>query len=1002
MLDHHFGMSKFKHPPRWRNPCLNHRQQKARLFRPCFAYALILLTSSAAQADELFKDKIEPILQKRCFQCHSHEQKISAGLSLDSRSGWEQGGDSGPAVVPGSPDESLLIDMVQLEQMPPGAPLPDAEIQLLVDWVKQGAHDPRKLDLPKIDPLDWWSLRPLEKPALPAGDHPIDAFIHAKLVEQAIAPSVKADKRTLVRRLYYDLHGLLPTPEEVTAFLEYQQGDSWEQLVDQLLASPRYGERWGRHWLDVVHFADSHGCEHDVKRPHAWRYRDYVIDRLNADISWGTFIREQLAADVFAADEPQLTAALGFIAAGPLELSRAGTAPVTFDYLDRDDMVAQTMAAFASTTANCARCHSHKFDPITQEDYYALQAVFAGVGKGDIEFDVDLSTKKKREELNQLIAAAEQKDPAILLDGKYASAIQSWEAAWHELPVSWTTLSPEIYVATGGATLTKLDDEIIWAEGPVADQENYTVSSAIALKKLSAVRLEVLSDEQLPAGGPGRAGNGNLHLSEVDLNWFPATGAAAVKLDIASASADFDQDGWTSAHAIDGDLKSGWAIYPRVNESHEIIFRLAAPVDVSGGGKLAVTLKQHYPPKHVIGKFRISVTDSKQDSIVAFPKAALDALQKPAEQRTVTEATAIAAVALDHHARKELQHLPPKVVVYAASSSWSHAKNLGSPQPPKTVHLLRRGAIDAPVREVEPGALSILPGLGQRFEYADMALEAQRRAALADWLAHRDNPLTWRSIVNRVWHYHFGRGLCETPNDFGRMGSEPTHPELLDWLAVWFRDEANGSLKELHRLILTSETWQQSSFVAPKAKDADNRYLWKMKRKRLDAEAFRDSALSAAGRLDLTMKGPGIEQFGKSNGPQATPKLDYLAYDWNSQDSHRRSIYRVVWRGIPDPFMESLDFPDLGLLTPKRGFSVSALQSLALYNNDFVLHASEWLASRIQEESPEKKVARAVEVCWQRQPTPAEDAVLATFAEQHGLAALCRVLLNSNEFLFVD
>jgi hypothetical protein len=359
---------------------------------------------------------------------------------------------------------------------------------------------------------------------------------------------------------------------------------------------------------------------------------------------------------------------------------------------------------------------------------------------------------------------------------------------------------------------------------------------------------------------------------------------------------------------------------------------------------------------------------------------------------------------LETYAKKRLGTLPPKATVYGVSSSWSHAKKLATPQEPKVVHLLRRGDIDKPVREVEPGAISAINHLPGRFELPDPKNESARRAALAEWLIHEDNPLAWRSIVNRVWHYHFGRGLCDTPNDFGRMGSQPSHPELLDWLAVWFRDEAKGSLKELHKLILTSETWQQASQVPPNAKDSDNRLLWRMNRQRMDAEVFRDSILRLSGRLDLSMGGAGIEQFEKSQGPQATPALDYSSYDWNSPGASRRSIYRVVWRGISDPFMEALDFPDLGLLAPKRGFSVSALQSLAVFNNDFVLHGSEWLAQRVESEGGdlEAHVQRAVRLVWLRPPSASEHVGFSNYARKHGLSAFCRVLLNSNEFLFIE
>lgn len=969
---------------------------------------LFLLLTPSLWSDEYFAAKVEPLLREHCYQCHSHGQKMRAGLALDSRSGWELGGDSGPAVVPGKPEESLLMTMVNWadddHQMPPKEKLHPEKIAQLEEWIRRGAPDPRKLEIAKKDPLDWWSLKTLVRPQVPSESaHPIDAFVQAKLAANQIESAPLAGRRTLIRRLYLNLHGLLPTPEEVEAFVKDSDPKAYEKMVAEMLESPQYGERWARHWLDVIHFADSHGCEHDVKRPNAWRFRDYVIERLNADVPWPRFVREQLAADVFFPNEPNLTPALGFIAAGPLELSRANTAPVTFDYLDRDDMVTQTMAAFVSTTANCARCHTHKFDPITQEDYYALQAVFAGVGKGDIEYDSSVKVMNQRREWDELMAAVAGKDASVLLQKKYANVVHRWVTTKNQQKiVKWILLEPETYVANG-ATLSKEADNSIFATPSAENREFYTITSKVDLGQLAAVRLDVLKDDRLPKGGPGLAGNGNLHLSEVAFRWFPAGENKPVSLKVLRASASFDQNGWTAPQAIDGDLQSGWAIHPRVNESHHIVFEFAEPIDLSGGGKLAVTLKQLYPAKHHIGRFQLLATHLGNGAAQVLPGDVVSGLQKPLQDRTHSESIAVAAAALEEFAKRKIAELPAKQMTYGVSSSWSHAKKLSKPQEPKVVHLLSRGSIEKPVREVGPGALAAISGLPARFELSELALESARRAALANWIVHPDNPLTWRSIVNRVWHYHFGRGLCDTPNDFGRMGSEPSHPELLDWLAVWFRDEAKGSLKELHKLILTSHTWRQSSIAKAPSVDSDNRLLWRQNRRRLDAEAFRDSVLRLSGRLDSKMGGPGIEQFKKMKGPQATPALDYSGFDWNSEPAKRRSIYRVVWRGIPDPFMEALDFPDMALLTPKRGFSVSALQSLSLYNNDFVLHASGWLAEKLEREyAKSEQVRQAVRLCWQREPADSERGQFEAYLQSHGLAALCRVLLNSNELLFVD
>jgi hypothetical protein len=715
-----------------------------------------------------FDAAVRPVLTRHCLGCHSHAAgRTKGGLALDSAAGWRAGGHNGPVIVPGSPEASRLVRAVTYAdpdlKMPPAGRLSDAEVAALTAWVRAGAPDPRGPTATAKAGDDWWSLRPVVRPPVPPGSHPIDAFVRKALADKRLTPGPEAGRRTLARRLTFDLHGLPPTPDEVEAFVADESPDAYGTLVDRLLASPRYGERWARHWLDAVHFADTMGFEHDVLRPNAWRYRDYVIDALNRDTPWPRFVREQLAADAVFPDRPDLLPALGFFGAGPSDLSAAGTAPKSFEYLDRDDLVTQTMQAFAGTTAHCARCHDHKFDPVSQEDYFALQAAFAGVARGELKYDPD---------------------PAV------------------------------------GGTRTLLER-----------------------KKTAAER--------------------------------PAFAA-----------------------------------------------------------------------------------------VVSAP----------------------AATALADRIGKELAALPQQAAVYAAT-----------PIAPKEVRILTRGDIDKPGEPVGPGALSAVAALPGRFTAGD---GAGRRAALADWLAHRDNPLTWRTAVNRVWHHHFGRGLCDTPNDLGRMGGTPSHPELLDWLAAEFRD-GGGSLKNLHRLIVTSATYRQRSDHRPDAAavDADNRLLWRMARPRLDADQVRDAVLFVSGKLDPTAGGPGVQQFTASPGPQSTPKLDYAAVDWNAPGIGRRSIYRVVWRNVPDPFLDALDFPDLGLLAPARGFSASPLQSLALFNNRFLLHHADALAARAAGADP---VAAMFRFALQRPPTPAERAAFADLAGRHGPAAAARVLFNSSEFLFVD
>ncbi|WP_299465260.1 PSD1 and planctomycete cytochrome C domain-containing protein [uncultured Gimesia sp.] len=973
---------------------------------------LLLIGPAFADDNAFFLESVEPILNQHCYECHSHTAGVMEGdLTLDWQSGWKTGGSRGTAIVPGDPEKSLLVKAVRHsdpELKMPEKKLSDQQIAILAQWVKNGAHDPR-ITKPASEPIadtDWWSLKPLVRPTVP-GDgtgNPIDAFIHARLQQEGLAPSPEADRRTLIRRLTFDLHGLQPTVEETKAFMADTSPTAYESLVDRLLASPRYGERWARHWLDTVHYADSHGFEHDVFRPHAWRYRDYVIDRFNRDTPWPQFIREQLAADYFYPKSTDLTVALGFLGAGPYDQSAAATAPKSFEYLDRDDLVTQTMGAFASTTANCARCHTHKFDPITQADYFALQAVFAGIGKGDLSFDMDQSVATQRDHWKTIQAAAQQKNSKILLTPENLKLVAEWEQSRGPIP-HWVPLQADVFLSTNGADLKRQPDGSILSTGPPPDQETIVVTAGTSLSTLTAVRLDLLTDDSLPHKGAGRAHNGNLHLTEFELRAFTADAAEGQVIPIRQATADFNQAGWTIQHAIDGNPKTAWGIYPKVGIGHHAVFELESPLIIEPGTRLVVTLKQLHGGAHIIGRFKLTATDAPNLNVIALPAEVEAVLDTPAATRTPEQQTQLASAVLQHHAEQELQKLPPYVQVYAAAAEAANERGMVKFSTPREIRLLVRGDLEKPRDVVGPGALTALSPLPARFDLPQSHAESARRAALADWLADPRNPLTWRSIANRVWHYHFGNGLCDTPNDFGRMGGTPSHPELLNWLASELRD-GNGSLKHLHRLICNSKTYRQSSACgAPLMKrDPENRLLGRMSRQRLDADSFRDSVLLVGGQLDLTMGGPGVSHFTTSPGPQVTPVLHYDRYDLDSPGAHRRSIYRVVWRGIPDPLMDALDFPDLGLLAPTRGFSASPLQSLVLLNNRFVLHHAQKIAERAKaaETKIPDQIKQIVSWSWLREPTPDELEKMTQLADAHGLEAVGRLVLNSNEFLFVE
>jgi hypothetical protein len=590
---------------------------------------------------------------------------------------------------------------------------------------------------------------------------PIDLFILAKLEQLGMAPSPEADRATLIRRLFFDLIGLPPTPAQIEGFVHDSRPDAYERLIDRLLASPAYGERWARHWLDVVHYGETHGYDKDKPRPNAWPYRDYVIRSFNSDKPYARFVQEQLAADVLFPDEPSLIPALGFISAGPWDFIGHAEVPETkidgkvARHLDRDDMATNTIQTFTSLTIQCAQCHNHKFDPISQEDYYSVQAVFAALDRTDRTYDTEPAPARMRAELK-----GKPKELAALPPPKiaYIGAVHAGEGA------------------------------------------------------------------------------------------FRGTG-------------------------------------------HD-------------GGK------------------------------------------------------------------------------------------------PRPIHVLARGNVLKPGVEVGPGALSTVKQLPGRFNLPSNHREGDRRAALAQWLTDAKNPLTWRSIVNRVWHYHFGKGIVETPNDFGRNGQLPTHPELLDWLAVEFRDNGQ-SLKGLHRLIVTSATYRQSSAGKSTCEkiDANNRYLWRMNRRRLEAEAVRDSVLLIAGKLDRTMYGPSFQDF-VIDKPEHSPHYEYQLADPEDPKIHRRSIYRFIVRSQQQPFMTTLDCADPSMQVDRRNESNSALQALAMLNNDLMVVMAKHYAQKLEHSGA--PVEQAYFQCLGRVPTDEERDALREFVRKHGMANVCRVLFNLNGFAFED
>jgi mono/diheme cytochrome c family protein len=973
-----------------------------------------------------FARDVKPIFAKNCYACHGPEKQKS-DYRLDVKSSALKGGAIGGAIRPGDSAHSPMIHYVagvdeEIHMPPKGDALSPEQVGILRAWIDQGAK--WETQLAATTQTTNWSLRPLSSPAIPVVKNlawvrtPLDAFVIKELEARQMSPSPEADRRTLIRRVTFDLTGLPPTPEEVRAFADDTSPTAYEKVIDRLLASPRYGERWARHWMDVVHYAESHGNDEDKFRPNAWPYRDYLIRSFNDDKPYPRFVREQVAGDVLYPDDPAATVATAFVAVGPWdESSQMGILDGTIDkqvarYLDRDDMIATTMSTFVSSTVHCARCHNHKFDPIPQTDYYALQAVFAGVDRIDRPYDPDPKVLAERRRLSQVKSdlTAATTPIAELLTPATRAKVEAWENARTAREASWKLLQPSDTVSTMGATLTRLKDGSVLASGERPDKDWYFVTARANLNRVTAIRLEVLSDPSLPQNGPGRADNGNLHLSEFKA--FAQQGGVSHRLLLQNPSADFDQDGWGIERSLDNNGQTAWGIHPQEGKNHAAIFELKTPLEVAAadapeGIRLAVLLEQIHGSAHLIGRFRLSVTDAPlpvRAEKLAEPVAA--ALATPTDRRTDAQRADLARHVLLEETNTALAKLPPQQNIYAIATTFAPQGNFKPANGPRPVDVLRRGDIHQPIEPAAPGALSCVAGLSARFTLADPKDEGQRRAALANWIADRDNVLTWRSIVNRVWHYHFSRGIAETPNDFGRMGAAPTQPELLDYLAARFRDDMHGSLKQLHRLIVTSAVYRQSSAHNPAyaALDGDNRTLWRMNRTRLDAEEVRDAILAISGRLDLTMYGPSARQFIETPGIHATPNADYAAVDMDAPAARRRSVYRFIFRTVPDPFMQTLDCPDASQLAPKRETSVTALQALAMLNDRFVIRQSEHLAKRLTNSTADTRgqVESLYQLAMARRPDEEEMRAVLKYAEKYRLANTVRMVLNSNEFMFAD
>ncbi len=918
--------------------------------------SLLLLTAISClpcrAADEVlpravdYATQIRPLLSQKCFDCHGSETQ-EGRLRLDLRTAVLRGGDSGePALVPGDAGMSHLIQLVSGREagkvMPPDPEerLTAEEISLLSTWINEGAKWPTgelETDEPQQEILHW-SFQPVHSPALPATQstwvqNGVDAWILESLTKHELKPSPEADRVDLIRRLYLDMTGLLPAPEEVEQFVQDKNPEAWANLVNRVLESPHYGERWGRYWLDLVRFAETNGYETNRERPNAWPYRDYVIRSLNNDKPYDQFIREQIAGDLTGAPE-----ATAFLVAGPYDIVKSPDISLTLMQRQNelDDIVSTTASAFLGLTVGCARCHNHKFDPIRQTDYYSLQAVFSGVQHGDRAIPLSEAEKLKVTDLErQIMQLRQQLKPAIRSQELTREAVTARENQELFDPVSARLLRFTIEATNSGEPC--LDElEVFSGDQNVAlASAGAMVTSSSSLQGYAIHRLEHIND--------GIAGNAH--------SWISAEpGRGWVQL-VFPTSVTIDRIVW--ARDREGQFQDRVATQYRI--------------EISGDGETWTTIAS-------------SADRAAFSTVPREPDYDFSGLASEDRERNESWLRDL------KRAQADLTRLKFVGTVYA-----------GTFQQPGPTHRLFRGEPTALREQVVPDTVAFLGQL----KLSQESPESERRLAFANWVASRDNPLTARVMINRLWQFHFGQGLVSTPGDFGLAGAAPTHPELLDWLSRELMDHG-WSLKHIHRLILLSATYRQDSLAneAGLQKDAGTAWWWRFPPRRLEAEPIRDCILQVTGVLDRTMYGPGFSAFEVEleNVRHYFPKKNYGPADW------KRMVYQTRVRLERESVFGAFDCPDAATSVPRRSRSTTPLQALNLFNSTFMLQQAELFAGRLHRdcgESAERQVERAFLLCFGRRPDSEEFREGIAFVQEEGLEAFCRATLNSNELVFI-
>ncbi len=955
--------------------------------------AMYLGMSAPASGDVDFARDVRPILAGHCYKCHGPDaEQRQANLRLDARESAIAEADSGELpIVPGKPDESELVRRIlsddESEQMPP----PDANLilspaqkEILKQWIAEGAvyqpHwafvAPQAAALPDVADVSW-------------PRNPIDRFVLSKLESENLQRSPEADRYHLIRRLSLDLIGLLPTAEEIDAFVADERPGAYERLVDRLLASPHYGERWARRWLDLARYADTNGYEKDRPRS-IWPYRDWVIDAVNSDMPFDQFTIEQLAGDMLPSATLAQHIATGFHRNTMIN-EEGGIDPLEFRFHAMTDRVNTTATTWLGLTMGCAQCHTHKYDPIQQREYYQVMAFLNNADEPEMEAPSLMQIALRRNLQAEVVSRQNRMFQRYFVDQPVASnetpwaarsrPFQKWLREEQQRAVDWTILRP-VTAKSDLPRLEILNDDSILASGDQTKRDEYRLTFAGDFSGVTAIRLEALPHESLPRNGPGRAyyegPKGDFFLSEVFLK-----SDAEHRIEIASATETYAKlgigsGGSSAALALDGNFHTGWSVNEGEGQPHTAVFNLRQPLATAQKLQLTLIFERHYPAG--LGRFRIAVTrDTREITASKVPVDVEASLLSPfgkltaAQQRRVKTYYVSIAPELDNERKaieklhKSLPEIPRTLVM--------QERPLDFPRP---TYFHKRGEFLQPTETVDPDVPAFL--------HSFPTDRPRNRLEFARWLVNSENPLTARVIINRHWAAFFGRGIVGTLDDFGTQGDLPTHPELLDWLALEFIKQG-WSTKSMHRLIVTSATYRQSSRVTPQLIEADpeNRLLARGPRFRMEAELVRDAVLCASGLLSDKIGGPSVfpPQPATVTTEDAFGKLQWKVSE--GEDRYRRGLYTFMKRTTPYAMLSMFDGPSGEACVAKREVSNSPLQALTLLNDAVFLETAQRLGAWAATQSgpPQLVLDDLFRRCLTRPPDTVErDALLAFYTRQ--------------------